>query len=147
EVQLYGIAVLILMRKLRDLCTDLGVYSELFFQLAVQRRGGLLAGFDLAAGKFPLEREGLIFDPLAAEHLASAQDHRCHDLLGHTITGACAPEPALSLPKGSPVVWVNLGDHYIVFSRHCPTSRAQCSTSCRSSGVNAAGVWLSMSSS
>ena len=63
-----------------DFCAD----AELFFEFALQGFGRGLSGLDFASGEFPFERESLVLGALAAEDFVSANDQRCHDLLGHS---------------------------------------------------------------
>ena len=62
------------MQNASDFRPDLGADAELFFQFPAQRFGRGLSGLDFAAGKFPLERERLVFGALAAENFVATND-------------------------------------------------------------------------
>jgi hypothetical protein len=58
----------------RNLVSDDSTDPQLFFQFAEEGVAGLLALFDLAPGKLPFERHGLVARALTDKHLTTLPD-------------------------------------------------------------------------
>src|SRR5579885_1649714 len=68
EAQFYGIPAWVLVTKAGHLISDYCVDSQFFFKFPPESIARLLAFFDLAAGKFPFERHGLMAGALAYQY-------------------------------------------------------------------------------
>ena len=79
ELEVDGAAVAVVVAEMGDAGADGGFDGQFLAQLAGQGLLGGLAGFDLAAGEFPLQGHGLIGAALADKDLAAADDERCND--------------------------------------------------------------------
>ena len=76
-------AVRIFVLDARDFVADGCQNPEFFFQFPAQSVARLLSFFNLSAGKFPLQRHGLMTRALAHQQFAVFHDQGCHDAL-HT---------------------------------------------------------------
>src|SRR6185369_13916200 len=90
EVKLNAVPVPVGVGDGRDLGTDRRANSQLLVQFPLQSGHRLLAYFDLAPGKLPLQRHRLVLRPLAYQHLRSI-DHQGGDHLLHERTARACP--------------------------------------------------------
>src|SRR5256885_6246375 len=74
KTKLYRIAALVLVANSRNLIADSGIDAEFLFEFPAQRISRLLAIFDLAPGKLPLEGHGLMLGALTDENLSILDD-------------------------------------------------------------------------
>ena len=85
-----------MMLQLGDFGTDLRADAKLFLEFALQGLRRVFAGLDFSAGKLPLQRQRLIFRPLAAEDFFASEHQRGDHLLDHeTCTPLGSPRPGV----------------------------------------------------
>ena len=85
ELQIDRGAVPVTMAKAGDVAADRGVNAKLFVEFTGEGDFRRLTGFDLAAGKLPLQAHGLVGPPLADEHLARAGNLFTQDECSHNV--------------------------------------------------------------
>jgi len=74
ELQVDRAPMPVIMANARDQGADGSLYAELFVEFTRQSLFRALAGLNLAAGKFPLERHGLIGASLADKKFATSHN-------------------------------------------------------------------------
>src|SRR5215469_1762990 len=101
EAQLHRAAAFVLVPDARDLFADHGFNAEFFLEFAAKRVSRLFAFLNLASGKLPLQRHGLVARALAHEDLAVSDDEACHDLLhwDDTVSEAWTRAGSMQLVK------------------------------------------------
>ena len=86
EVQFHSVSVRVVVLHLRDFTADLRADSKLFIKFTLECGWRIFSWFYLSAGKLPLERQCLIFRPLAAKDLFPSHDERGDYLLNQACS-------------------------------------------------------------